>query len=226
MEYELQFGVVRDHLDLLIQGTIATLWLSTIGALAGFGVGTLGALMRRSSIKVLNGIATAYVEFIRNTPFLIQLFFLFFGLPSIGLRLSPEQAALLAMTINFGAYATEIVRAGIEGIPKGQIEAGRSLGLSQVQVFLQIVLIQALDKIYPSLAAQFILLMLGSSVISQISAEELTFQANFIQSRTFRAFEIYFAITLIYLGLSLFFTLLFSFLRARLFRFRSADLAR
>ncbi len=223
MEYELQFGVVRDNWDLLVKGALATLWLSTVGALGGFGVGTLGALMRRSSLRILNWIASIYVEFIRNTPFLVQLFFLFFGLPSVGLRLSPEQAALMAMIINFGAYATEIVRAGIEGIPSGQIEAGRSLGLSRFQVFIQIVLIQALDKIYPALAAQFILLMLGSSVLSQISAEELTFQANFIQSRTFRSFEIYLTITLIYLSLSLCFTILFGFLRARLFRFRSAD---
>ncbi len=145
----------------------------------------------------------AYVEMIRNTPFLIQLFFIFFGLPSLGLRLSELQAANLAMVINLGAYGCEIIRAGIQATPRGQFEAGASLGMGRIQTFWYVVLIPALQRIWPALSSQIVIVMLGSSVVSQIAAEDLTFAANFIQSRTFRAFETYFVSTLIYLALAI-----------------------
>ena len=116
--------------------------------------------------------------------------------------MTASQSALIALSANLGAYATEIVRAGIEAIEKGKIEAGLSLGLSRLQVFRYVILFPALKIVYPALSSQFILLMLGSSIVSQISAEELTFSANFLQSRTFRSFEIYLAVTLMYLVLS------------------------
>jgi polar amino acid transport system permease protein len=151
----------------------------------------------------------AYIEIIRNTPFLVQLFFVFFGLPTLGIKIPASQAALIALTINIGAYATEIVRAGIESISKGQIEAGKSLGLSGVQIFLYVILKPALITVYPSLSSQFILIMLNSAVISVISARELAYQAKFIQSRTFRSFEIYFFVTLLYFGLAYLFRFVF-----------------
>src|SRR5690606_7476959 len=113
-----------------------------------------------------------YIELIRNTPFLVQLFFFFFALPAVGVRWSPYTAALVAMTVNLGAYATEIVRAGIEAIPRGQIEAGLALNLTRVEIFRFVVLKPALRAIYPALTSQFILLMLASSVVSVISAED------------------------------------------------------
>jgi polar amino acid transport system permease protein len=124
------------------------------------------------------------------------------------LRLRAEDAALLAMTINLGAYASEIVRGGIEAIPRGQIEAGRALGLRGTQIFRFIVLRPALRIVYPSLVSQFILLMLGSSVVSSISAVDLTAITNTLQSTTFRSFEFYFAATLIYFLMALGFRLL------------------
>ncbi|HZV92413.1 MAG TPA: ABC transporter permease subunit, partial [Caldimonas sp.] len=150
-----------------------------------------------------------YVELIRNTPFLVQLFFFFFALPAIGLRWSAHTAALTAMVVNLGAYATEIIRAGIEAIPKGQIEAGLALNLKAHEIFRFVVLKPALKAIYPALTSQFILLMLSSSVVSVISADDLTSVASNLQSQTFRSFEIYIVVAGIYLALALSFSTLF-----------------
>ncbi|MGQ0664077.1 MAG: amino acid ABC transporter permease [Pseudomonadota bacterium] len=218
MTYEFQFGVVFDNIDALLFGAWLTTKLSLTAIALGLGVGILGALARTSSVKPLRWIAGAYVEAIRNTPFLVQLFIVFFGLPSIGVKMTAGQAALGTMVMNLGAYSTEIVRAGIEAIPKGQIEAGLSLGLSKLHVIRYIVMFPALKIVYPALASQFVLLMLASSVVSQISAEELTFAAHFLQSRTYRSFEIYFVITFMYLGLALMFRALFHAIHAVAFR--------
>ena len=144
-----------------------------------------------------------YVELIRNTPFIVQLFFIFFGLPSLGVKLSPEVASIIAMVVNLGAYAAEIVRAGIEGTPQGQLEAARSLAMTEAQVFTRVVLPPALGKVWPSLVSQIVIVMLGSAVCGQISAQELSYAANLIQSRNFRAFEAYIIATLIYLTLAI-----------------------
>ncbi|MGO4837906.1 amino acid ABC transporter permease, partial [Rhizobiaceae sp. 2RAB30] len=151
-----------------------------------------------------------YVEAIRNTPLLVQLFIVFFGLPSLGLRLEANQAAVIALSINLGAYSAEIFRAGIESVQRSQIEAGRALGLTAGQTFRHVVLFQAVKAVYPALASQFVLLMLTTSVVSSIGATELFHQAAFIESRTFRSFEVYALITLSYLVLTLAFRALFS----------------
>ncbi|MGA1316436.1 MAG: amino acid ABC transporter permease, partial [Rubrivivax sp.] len=144
-----------------------------------------------------------YVELIRNTPFIVQLFFIFFGLPGLGIKLSPEAASVLAMVINLGAYAAEIVRAGVEATPRGQVEAGMSLALSRAQVFLHVVLPPALARVWPALVSQIVIVMLGSAVCGQIATQELSYYANLIQSRNFRAFESYIVATLLYLGLAI-----------------------
>jgi polar amino acid transport system permease protein len=159
--------------------------------------------------KPLRWLINAYIELIRNTPFLVQLFFFFFALPALGLRWSAHTAALTAMVINLGAYATEIIRAGIESIPKGQIEAGLALNLKHHEIFRFVILKPALRAIYPALSSQFILLMLSSAVVSAISADDLTSVAANLQSQTFRSFEIYIVVTAIYLLLSLGFSMLF-----------------
>ena len=170
MHYVFQFGIVYDNLPLLLHGALLTIRLSALAMLFGAVVGVLGAAVSTSSSRWARGIVRAYVEVIRNTPFLVQLFIIYFSLPAIGLRFRADQAALLGMTINLGAYATEIIRGGIESIPAGQIEAGRALGLRRWHIFRFIVLLPALRVVYPALVSQFILLMLGSSVISSISA--------------------------------------------------------
>lgn len=205
IDYVFHWHVILRHYDLFLEGIWLTIRLAATATFLGLLIGIIGALCRSFRIVPFNYIAGAYVEIIRNTPFLVQLFFIFFGISNLGWRLSANHAALIALTANLGAYATEIVRAGIEAIHRSQIEAGYSLGLSTFQVFRYIILFPALKVIYPALSSQFILLLLGSSIVSQISAEELTFKANFLQSRTFRSFEIYFSVTLMYLALSLLF---------------------
>ena len=160
-----------------------------------------GPALSGAGICGCGGLA-GYVELIRNTPFIVQMFFLFFGLPSIGLRLSALQAAALAMTINLTAYAIEILRAGLEAVPPGQREAGRSMGLSPLLIFGFIVLPQALANVYPALVGQITITMLESAVVSQIAVVDLTHVADYIQSRNFRSFETYLVITLIYLVLA------------------------
>jgi polar amino acid transport system permease protein len=201
--YHLDFGDIFAYRDLLLRGTLLTLRLSAIATVLGLLVGIGGALARNSAHAALRWPAAIYVEAVRNTPFIVQLFFLYFGLSTIGLKLSAEFAALLAMVVNLGAYATEIVRAGLKSIGRGQIEAGASIGLTRWQIFRHVVILPALQAIYPALTSQAIIVMLGSSVVSQISAQELTFAANFIQSRDFRSFEVYFVVTGIYLALTI-----------------------
>ena len=131
--------------------------------------------------------------------FIVQLFFIFFGLPAAGIRLSAEWASFLAMVINLGAYAAEIIRAGIEATPRGQIEAAQSLAMSRAQTFFKVVLPPALKKVWPSLVSQIIIVMLGSSVCGQISTPELSSMADLIHSRNFRAFEAFIVVGVMYL---------------------------
>ncbi len=210
MDYVFQFGEVFASADELLRGAWLTIQLSAIAMGLGLVVAIGGALGKTMGPRPVRWLVDVYVELIRNTPFLVQIFIVFFGLPSAGLRLSANQAALIAMVVNVGAYATEIVRAGIETIHKGQIEAGLALGLRPLQVFRYVVLFPAIKTIYPALTSQFTLLMLSSSVVSAISAEELTAIANNIQSRTFRSFEIYLIVTAMYLAMSLMFSAVFA----------------
>jgi polar amino acid transport system permease protein len=204
MAYQLEFADVFNYTDVLARGVGLTATLIGVGGTLGIAVGIAGAWARGySNIRVLEWLVAAYVEAIRNTPFLVQLFFIFYGLPSLGVKLTEVQAALLAMVVNLGAYATEIIRAGIEAVPRGQREAGASLAMTRFQVFRHIVLRPALQKIWPALSSQLVIVMFGSAVCSQIAAEELTYAANFIQSRNFRAFEVYFVATGLYLVLAL-----------------------
>lgn len=203
MAYQFDFAPVFEHADMLLQGAAATLALTAVGAVLGISLGTLAAVCRAWKIQPLSALFGVYVEAIRNTPFLVQLFFIFFGLPSLGVKLSGWEASILAMVINLGAYSTEIIRAGIVATPRGQLEAAASLALSRVQTFIHVVLRPALARVWPALVSQVIIVMLGSAVCSQIAAEELTFAANFIQSRNFRAFETFFITTAMYFVMAL-----------------------
>ena len=200
---EFDFGAVLVDWRLLAKGIAWTVGLTAIATLIGMVVGVACAWARSSGPSWLRWVVGAYVELIRNTPFIVQLFFIFFGLPAAGVKLTPETASVIAMVANLGAYATEIIRAGIEATPKGQIEAAVSLALNKVQVFLRVVLPPALKKVWPAMVSQIIIVMLGSAVCSQISVEDLSYAANLIQSRNFRAFEAFIIATLLYLALSI-----------------------
>jgi polar amino acid transport system permease protein len=203
VHYVFQFNVVWDHFPELLAGAALTIELSASAMALGLCLAVLCAYGKSAGPRPVRWLVSGYIELIRNTPFLVQIFIFYFSLPVIGLRLTANTAALLAMTINLGAYASEIVRAGIEAIPRGPIEAARALGLRRLQIFRGIILFPAVRTVYPALASQFILLMLSSSVVSTISAVELTAITNSLQSTTFRAFEFYFVTTGLYLVMSL-----------------------
>ena len=208
MRIELDFGAVLAEWPLLLTGVGWTLALTAVAVVAGTALGVGCAWVRARGFgadhapRWLQAVVGGYVELIRNTPFIVQLFFVFFGLPAAGVKLSPEAASIIAMVINLGAYATEIIRAGIEATPRGQIEAAQSLALSPRQTFMHVVLPPALRRVWPALVSQIIIVMLGSAVCGQISTEELSFAANLIQSRNFRAFEAFLIATALYLALS------------------------
>ncbi len=203
MGLNLDFSVVLERWPLFLDGAAMTLKLAFIAILTGGAIGTFCAIGRGSSNRFIAGLCAAYVETIRNTPLLVQIFLVYFGLASIGFKFSAFSVAAAALAINVGAYTAEIMRAGFEAIPPGQIEAAEGLALSRVQIYWHVILLPAIEKVYPSLTSQFVLLMLASSVTSQISAEELTAVANYVQSDTYRAFETYILVALGYIALSL-----------------------
>ncbi|CCE99534.1 amino acid ABC transporter permease [Sinorhizobium fredii] len=203
MNYQFEFGWLVEYYPQIVKGIGITIQLIAVGAVAGIALGIVCAWVRALGPAWAKPVVAAYVELIRNTPFLIQLFFIFFGLPSLGLKLSELQAANIAMVVNLGAYSSEIIRAGIQATPKGQFEAGASLAMTPFETFRHVVLIPSLERIWPALSSQVVIVMLGSAVVSQIAAEDLTFAANFIQSRTFRAFEAYMVSTAVYLLLAI-----------------------
>ena len=202
MEHQLDFAALLQAHALLFSGALVTVGLAAFASVVGICLSVGGAALGRSGIKVARQVVAGYVELIRNTPFLVQMFFIFFGLPSLGLHLNAMQAAALAMTINLSAYSIEIVRAGIEAVPEGQREAGMALGLRPVVVFGKIVLPQALGSMWPALVSQVVIILLESAVVSQIAVRDLTYAGDVIQSRTFRPFETYLIITAIYLILA------------------------
>ena len=218
----LEFGALAPYAGVFARGLWLTVQLAVVASVLGVAIGVLGALGRGSANPMARAIATSYVELVRNTPFLVQLFFIFFGLPALGVKLSAEVAAFLTLTLNLGAYATEIVRAGLESVSRGQRMAAASLGLTPGQTLVHVVLKPAFANIWPGLASQLVLIMLGSAVVSQIAAEDISFAANFVQSRNFRAFESYLAATFLYLGLAIAMRQVLLQLGRRLFAWRHA----
>lgn len=198
----LDFSVVLSQWPLLLDGLLLTIFLTFIAALAGTVLGIACGVARSRGPVWLGWTVGLYVELIRNTPFIIQLFFIFFGLPSMGLKMTALTAAILANVINLGAYVSEIARSGLEATPRGQIEAAQSLALDRWQVFSRVILPPALKRVWPALVSQVVIIMLGSAVCSQISTEELSFSANQISSTTFRSFETYIVVAGLYLALA------------------------
>ena len=163
MKYTFDFGWLLDYYPQIAKGIAVTLELIAIGGVLGIALGIVCAWVRALGAKWLRPPVATYVELIRNTPFLIQLFFIFFGLPSLGLQLSELTAANIAMVVNLGAYSCEIIRAGIQATPKGQFEAGASLAMTRFETFRHVVLVPSLQRIWPALSSQVVIVMLGSS---------------------------------------------------------------
>ncbi|AMJ61496.1 amino acid ABC transporter permease [Bosea sp. PAMC 26642] len=202
IDYTLTFGPVLQRWPLLLEGLTLTLLLTVIGVVAGTGFGLMLALARRAKAWPLRWLSRAYVEIFRNTPLLVQLFVVFLGLPSIGIRLSPVTAAALTLVLNNAAYTCEIIRAGLAATPIGQIEAAKSLALRPWQTLALVVLPPALARIYPALVSQNVLLMLSTGITSAIGAQELTAAASDINSDTFRSIEAFALAAAFYLALN------------------------
>ncbi|WP_199194679.1 amino acid ABC transporter permease [Phyllobacterium phragmitis] len=214
----MNFRPIWRYQDQLVEGVLTTLLLTAVATIAGLVIGIAGAVLIRSGPKPVRWLLRIYIEIIRNTPVLVQIFIIYFVLPSFGLKMTPIQAACVALSIYFGAYAIEIIRSGLDSIPKSQIEAGMCLGITRMQVLRHVILPPALRNIYPSVTSQFVLLLLGTSIASQVSADELFHVAGFIDSRTYRSFEVYTLICLIYFGLVISFKLAFAALGRLAFR--------
>jgi polar amino acid transport system permease protein len=202
MSYKFDFAFMADRWPDFVAGAWLTIQLTVLSIALGFALGTVCALARVYGGPVVRRLVGAYVEAIRNTPLLIQIFIVYFGLSSLGLKLSADISAVIALTVNMGAYSTEIMRAGIQSIQRTQLEAADCLGLTRLQAILHVVLLPAMERVYPALSSQFVLLMLASSITSQISVEELTAVANNVQSDTYRSFEVYVVVAIVYLVLS------------------------
>lgn len=188
---------------MLLDGALTTVHLSLLTLLGSLAIGTIGALCRLSRVQWLRRTATWYVEAIRNTPLLVQLFFIYFGLGQVNVDVPNYLAALIGLVVNNGAYLTEIVRAGIEAVPRGQHEAARSLGMSYPQLMRHVVFPQAVRVIYPPLCNQFIGIILFSSLVSVIAVEDLALRGKMLISRTFRSFETYMVVSLMYVVMTL-----------------------
>lgn len=212
MQYSFDFAPVFAAWPMFLEGAIQTLRMSAISMVAGLALGIVFMLLRISRLGPVRTIAIGYIELIRNTPFLVQVFFIYFGMPTLGIKLGGEEAAILAMSLNCAAYAAEIVRGGVQSIRPGQIEAGRALGLHTIDIYRFIVFRPAIRAVYPALCSQFILMMLNSSLVASVSAEELTYMAQTLDAQTFRSFEIYFVLGAIYLLLSQFFSVALQFI--------------
>ena len=214
----LNFQQIMRYQDLFIEGTLYTLFLTFLAVFAGTIFATGLAYIHGNGPRLAKYLIRTYIEVIRNTPALIQIFIIFFVLPSLGLRIPPFQAAVLALSIYFCAYAIEIIRSGLEAIPKSQIEAAFCLGLTGWQVFRHVILASTVRTIYPAYTSQIILLLLGTSLASQVSAEELFHVAGFVESRTYRNFEVYSLICGIYLAITLSLKSIFYVVGRTLFR--------
>jgi len=215
MGYQLDFSVVIKNLPLFLKGTFLTVEISFFAIVIGLVIGIFAAAARTSGFKILQIMGATYVEAFRNTPLLIQIFIIFFGLPGLGIKLSPYISGLTALVLYVGAYNTEVIRAGLEAIPKGQAEAANSLGLTGIQTFLYVVLPQAFRVSLPALGNNWVALVKNSSLVSVIGMVELTWVASDLNALTFRSFELFGAATAFYLMLIFILTNIQTFVEKR-----------
>lgn len=207
--------VQRLRMGVLMIGFVLTLKISVVAIIFAILIGTIVGIARLSKEPVTKGISLAYVELIRNTPLLVQLYIIYFFVGSV-LRLSAFVAGTAALAIFAGAYVGEIVRAGIQSIHKGQMEAARSLGMTYAEAMRHIILPQAFKQIIPPLAGQFISLIKDSSLVSVIALADLMFQGQQAVARSYSAFEIYFTVAFLYLVMTFTFSMATQYIERRL----------
>ena len=206
---------------LLLQGIKTSIALTVIAGIVGFVFAIILAASRYFKIPILRYFSVGFVEFTRNTPLIVQLFFFAFGLPLLlGYQWPFWAHALLALTLNFSAYFSEILRAGFQEIDDGQKEAARALGIPSWIIFYKIIFPLAVSKVFPSISSQFIFLFLTTGIISEIGVVDLTQAGIFIDSRTFRTFEVFITLTILYIALSIFLKSILSVLQKYFFKWQ------
>lgn len=204
-------------MPILLQGLQVTLYIFVIAIILGFLIGLVVALLRLAPIKILNWIAKVYVDAIRGTPFIVQLFFIYFGINSLHLiSLNSTVAGIITVAINAGAYFAEIVRAGIQSIDKGQTEAARSIGFTSAQTMRYVLLPQAFRRMLPTITNQSIISLKDTSLLSVIGIADLTQQGQIQASATFEAFKIWLAVGVIYFIIIYLLTILANFVERRI----------
>jgi polar amino acid transport system permease protein len=218
MNYVFQFGQVVDYLPYLVGGAWLSLQIAFLAFCGGMVIGLFGAMAKTFGGPVLRGTANAYVTFLTNTPQLVQIYFLFFALPDAGILMSPYQAVLLGMTLNAGAYLTEIQRAGFESVHRNEMEAAETLGMSLWQRVRYVVLPHIARVLFPPLSNQYILMTLGTSMAAIFGVEELTGRAFNVNAETFRSIEVFSLTAGIYIVVTLVATVILGLLGRFLFR--------
>ncbi|WP_304855670.1 amino acid ABC transporter permease [uncultured Parasutterella sp.] len=204
MAVDLNLSIITDNLPLLLKGAGVTLEITALSVGLGLLIGMFVGVARLANNRLIRGLAAVYVDCIRGTPLLVQIFIVYFALPQlIGHRIDPFMAAVGACSINSGAYVAEIFRAGIQSIDKGQMEASRALGLSWFKAMRFVIMPQAFKRIIPPLGNEFIAMLKDSSLVSVIGFEELTRTGQLIISRTYASFEIWTAVAIIYLVMTI-----------------------
>lgn len=193
------FRVILEYLPLFLQGLWGTIWLSALSLVGAMLIGVVTCVARVSGIKLFSIPAIAFTELIRSTPLLAQIYFLYFGLPSLGIRLTEAQTGVIALSLNSGAYTSEIIRAGIMSVSQGQIEAATSSGLNLLQRLRYIILPQAIGVSIPALLGQMIVLVKDSALLALISVLEITRAAQLLASERFMPAEGFFTAALFYL---------------------------
>lgn len=212
----MKFEFLAKYWPFYVEGLKITVIFAILTVIFGTILGVAIALMKLSKSKVLRGFAVSYINFIRGTPILIQIYIVFFGLYSFGINLTESNAGVAALAINSGAYVAEIVRAGIEAVDKGQIEAARSLGLTQAATTRLVVLPQAIKNILPALCNEFIVVTKNTSMLSIIGIHDLMYNTDTIRGNTFLAFEPLIIAAIIYFTISYILTKLVGLLERRL----------
>ncbi|MBH5318335.1 amino acid ABC transporter permease [Paenibacillus sp. GSMTC-2017] len=199
----LDFSILIEHKEQFFAGLTTTVQVSLLALLLSIIIGIIVAVMKISPIKIIKGIATVYTEIIQNTPLIIQIFFFYFGLGAIGIQLDAFVSGVFGLAVYSGAYIAEAIRAGIQSVNHGQLEAGRASGLTYIQTMRYIILPQAIKVVIPPLGSQFLNLVMGSAILGSISGKDLMYYADIISSKTAVVFDVYIFVALFYLILTL-----------------------
>jgi len=220
MDYVFHFRSIWVNKHLFVSGALITLEIAILGIIIGIILGTIGAVCRNSKNGTARFLSSSYVEVIRNTPLLVQLYLWYFGLGAIYIDLSPFLCVVIALGMNNGGYLTEIIRAGIEAIKEEQRRAGISLGMSRLQVFRYIVIVPSMGIVFPALCNQFVISILASALAMIIGVKDLTYEAVYLQAHTFRSIETYIVVVIIYIVLSKAIVLFSDFLDKKIFKYK------